>query len=130
MTDYPKSSGITHIKRLLKKSLKDNRIKHIALTLKQAQDIMEEIKIDNKKVEISLRCNSLKASALLLCMSPKELLNRLNNPNPSKLMNDLAEARNKIHYLEKVGDEIIYNMPLKEQERVLDKWIMTKKLYR
>lgn len=125
MTDYPKSSGITHIKRLLKKSLKDNRIKHIALTLEQAQDIMNE----DKKVELNLKCNSVKASALLLCIEPKELLERLNNPKPSKLMNDLAEARNKIHYLEKIGDEIIYALPLKEQEMVLDKWIMAKKLY-
>jgi hypothetical protein len=130
MTDYPKSSGITHIRRLLKKSLKDNRIKHISLTLEQAQDLMDEQKIDNKKLELNLKCNSLKASALLLCIEPKELLERLNNPKPSKLMNDLAEARNKIHYLEKVGDEIIYALPLKEQEQVLDKWIMAKKLYR
>lgn len=129
MTDYPKSSGITHIKRLLKKSLKDNRIKHIALTLEQAQDIMDEIKMDNKQPEWSLKSNSLRAGATVLCIDPKELLERLNCDKPSKLRNDLAEARNKIKSMELMGDRMLSHLEFKYQELYADEWHKTKKLY-
>jgi hypothetical protein len=129
MTDYPKSSGITHIKRLLKKSLKDNRIKHISLTLEQAQDIMNEMKMDNKQPEWSLKSNSLRAGATVLCIEPKELLERLTCDKPSKLRNDLAEARNKIKSMELMGDRMLSNLEFKYQELYADEWHKTKKLY-
>jgi hypothetical protein len=130
VTDYPKSSGISHIKRLLKKSLKDNRIKHIALTLEQAQDIMNELKIDTKQPEWSLKSNSLKAGATILCIDPKELLERLTCDKPSKLRNDLAEARNKLNSMEKFGNYMFNSLSLKEQEIYGDEWVKVKNLYK
>jgi hypothetical protein len=130
MTDYPKSSGVAHIKRLLKKSQKDNRIKHIALTLEQAEDIMSELKIDGRKPEWNIKSNSLKAGAVVLCIDPKELLERLNCDKPSKLRNDLAEARNKLNTIEKFGDYMFKALSLKDQEICGDEWVKIKNLYK
>ena len=128
--DNPKSSGKSYIKRLLNKSLKDNRIKHISLTLSQAKEIMDELKMDEGKPSWSLNSNSLKAGATILCIDPKELIERLESDKPSKLRNSLAEARNKIKSLEEVGDMMFDALSLKEQELIANKWVMIKKLYR
>lgn len=125
-----KGSGLSYIKRMLTKASRHNKIKHIALTLDQAKDIMEEIKIDNKQPELTLKSNSLKASSVLLCIEPKELLERLNSDRPSKLLNDLAEARNKIKSLELLGDKMFSDLEFKNQELYADEWNKTKKLYR
>jgi hypothetical protein len=130
MKDSPKESGKSKLKRWLNKSSKDKRIKHITLAIKQAQEIMEEIKTDGDKPDWSLKSNSLKAGAIVLCIDPKELLERLESDKPSKLRNDIAEARNKIKSLEEIGDMMFDALSLKEQELIANKWVMTKKLYR
>jgi hypothetical protein len=125
-----KGSGVSYLKRILNKALKDKTTKHIALTIEQAQEIMDELKIDDSKPEWSLKSNSLKAGATVLCIDPKELLERLECEKPSKLRNDLAEARNKIKALEEVGDRMYLLLPL-ELQRPFDRdWVITKKLYR
>jgi len=41
------------------------------------------------------KSNSVRGAAVVLAMEVKELMERLNCPTPSKILNDLAEARNK-----------------------------------
>lgn len=125
-----KGSGVSYLKRILTKASKDKTTKHIALTIEQAQEIMDELKTDNEKPDWSLKSNSLKAGAIVLCIDPKELLERLEADKPSKLRNDIAEARNKIKSLEEIGDMMFDALSLKEQELIASKWVMTKKLYR
>lgn len=129
MTDNPKSSGKSHIKRLLKKSVKDKRVKHIALTIKQAQEIMDELKMDNKQPEWSLKSNSLKAGATVLCIDPKDLLERLTCDKPSKLRNDLSEARNKIKSLQDIGNKMFIELSFEQQNKISEEWKQIKNLY-
>ena len=125
-----KGSGLSYLKRILTKASKDKTTKHIALTIEQAQEIMDELKIDEGKPQWSLKSNSLKASAIALCIDPKELVERLESEKPSKLRNELAGARSKIKALEEVGDRMYLLLPLEQQRQFDRDWIITKKLYR
>ena len=91
---------------------------------------MDELKMDEGKPEWSLKSNSLKAGATILCIDPKELIERLEADKPSKLRNDLAEARNKIKALEEVGDKMHLLLPLEHQRKFDRDWVLIKKLYR
>jgi len=130
MTDNPKESGKSKIKRWLNKSAKDKNIKHITLAISQAKEIMDELKMDNTKPEWSLKSNSLKAGATVLCIDPKELLERLTSDKPSKLRNELAEARNKLNAVENFADLMFNSLSFKEQELLGEQWVKIKNLYR
>jgi hypothetical protein len=71
------------------------------------------------------KSNSVRGAAVVLAMDVKELMERLNCPTPSKILNDLAEARNKIKALEDAGDSLINNSLSQESVR---NWVRTKNL--
>lgn len=50
--------------------------------------------------------NSERAAALILGIDVKELCERLNCPSPSKLLNNFAEAKNRLAVLQRVGDRL------------------------
>jgi hypothetical protein len=130
--DYkPKSKGTSYIKFLVTQAKKKPNIKHISIPMKQAEDIVKEIDTMNLGQDRwALTSNSLKAGSLVLCIDPKELRERLVHPKPSKLMEQLCEARNKIKSLESIGDKMFETLHYKEQERFANEWVMTKKLFR
>jgi len=75
--------------------------------MKQAEEIMTQ-SADFKSVQGQFVAtqNSVRAASLMLCIHAKELCERLNAPTPSNLLNDLAEARNRLLVLQRVGDRL------------------------
>ncbi len=73
--------------------------------MKQAEEIITQ-SADFKSVggQFVATQNSVRAASLMLCISAKELCERLNSPTPSNLLNDLAESRNKLVTLQRIGD--------------------------
>jgi pyrroline-5-carboxylate reductase len=103
-----KAKGIALLKQRIGKAIKKPFIKHISLPIKQAQEIMEELnqpRID-KYFEYTTKSNSVNAAAVVLCIKPNDLIERLNAPQPAKLLMDIAEARTKIKMLEEAGDAL------------------------
>ncbi|CAK0764407.1 hypothetical protein CCP3SC1AL1_3500005 [Gammaproteobacteria bacterium] len=103
-----KSHGISLLKRLINKAKKNPLIKHISLPVEQATELMEEVqkpKID-PYIEYTTKSNSVNAASVVLCIKPKELLERLNSPLPSKVLAELAEARTRIKMLEEAGEAL------------------------
>ena len=122
-----KGSVISYLKRMITKSKRDNKTKHIHITTEQAKEIMEELNPTVPKW--NLKSNSLKAGAVILCIEPKELCERLNGEKPSVLMNKLAEARSKIKGLQNFGDVMFSALSFKDQETLAEDWVKIKKLY-
>ena len=100
-----KLNGVQHIKTQLTRQSKNPNAKYISLDLLQAQEIMEEL--NSSKAPRDDRSNSLKASALLLCITPKDLAERLDAPNPKQLMNELSRLKTKVETLKSIGDEMV-----------------------
>jgi hypothetical protein len=71
-----------------------------------------------------LRSNSLKGAAVVLALDPKELMERLNCPLPSKVLNDLAEAKNRIKALEEAGDLLAQSA----NKDAIREWVKAKNL--
>ena len=75
--------------------------------MKQAKEILEQTKgFTPRESGYEPKRNSERAASLILGMDVKELCERLNHPSPSKLLNDLAEARNRLVVLQRVGDRL------------------------
>lgn len=105
MEYLPKSKGISYLRHAV--AHRNKKLNYITIPLKQAQEIVEQAKeFQPTQGEYTLRSNSLKGAAVVLAMDAKELMLRLNSPLPSKLMNELAEAKNKIKALEHAGDTL------------------------
>ena len=122
-----KSKGISLFKRRLNKALKNPFIKHIAVPLEQAKEIMEELqqpRID-PYIGYTTKSNSVNAASVVLCMKPAELIERLNAPLPSKLLSDLAEARTKIKMLEEAGDALARTT---KYDSLIERWNSVKLL--
>lgn len=100
-----KLNGVQHIKTQLTRQAKNPNAKYISLDLLQAQEIMEEL--NSSKAPRDDRSNSLKASAMLLCITPKDLAERLDAPNPKELMNELSRLKTKVETLKSIGDEMV-----------------------
>ena len=62
---------------------------------------------------------------MVLAMDAKELVARLNAPLPAQILNDLAEARNKIKALEMAGDVLAGSSQNKD---AIKEWVKTKNL--
>jgi hypothetical protein len=58
-------------------------------------------------------------------MDVKELIARLNAPLPAQILNDLAEAKNKIKMLEEAGDNLVHS---KLAGSAIKEWVRTKSL--
>jgi len=122
-----KSKGITLLKQKLNKASKNLLIKHISLPVLQAQEIMEELnqpRID-KYFEYTTKSNSVNAAAVVLCIKPNDLIERLNAPQPAKLLMDIAEARTKIKMLEEAGDALAKTS---NYNTIIERWNKAKTL--
>lgn len=101
-----KSHGVTYLRYALAK--RNKKLNYISLPVDKAQEILDASNGFQPSAggEYSARSNSVKGAAVVLAMDVKELITRLNAPLPAQLLNDLAEARNKIKALEKAGDNL------------------------
>ena len=119
-----KSHGITYLRHAF--SHRNKKLNYITLPVDKAQEILDASNgFQPTQGEYTLRSNSLKGAAVVLAMDAKELLERLNCPTPSKILNDLAEARNKIKALEEAGDNLVHKRLTGE---AVKEWVRAKSL--
>ena len=119
-----KSHGISYLRHAV--AHRNKKLNYISLPVDKAQEILDASNgFQPTQGEYTLRSNSLKGAAVVLAMDAKELLQRLNCPTPSKILNDLAEARNKIKMLQEAGDNLVHN---KLSSNVIKEWVRTKSL--
>ena len=124
MAYSPKSHGLTYLRHAV--AHRNKKLNYISLPVEKAQEILDASNgFQPTQGEYTLRSNSLKGAAVVLAMDAKELLERLNCPTPSKILNDLAEARNKIKSLENAGDNLVHS---KLASNVIKEWVRTKAL--
>ena len=124
MAYSPKSHGLTYLRHAV--AHRNKKLNYISIPVDKAQEILDASNgFQPTQGEYTLRSNSLKGAAVVLAMDAKELLERLNAPTPSKILNDLAEARNKIKALEEAGDNLVHG---KLSNDVIKAWVRTKAL--
>lgn len=128
MEYQPKSVGIVYLRHAIIAQRKRPNSKFVTIPMKQAEEIITQ-SADFKSVEgqFIVTQNSIRAASLMLCIPVKELCERLNHPAPSKLLNDLAEARNKINTLYRTGDRLAQLAGDKDFGAMKD-WVNAKKL--
>lgn len=119
-----KSHGLAYLRRAV--AHRNKKLNYISLPVEKAQEILDASNgFQPTQGEYTLRSNSLKGAAVVLAMDAKELIQRLNSPLPSKILNDLAEARNKIKALEDAGDKLVSN---RLTDASIKCWVRTKSL--
>lgn len=124
MAYSPKSHGLTYLRHAV--AHRNKKLNYISIPVDKAQEILDASNgFQPTQGEYTLRSNSLKGAAVVLAMDAKELLERLNAPTPSKILNDLAEARNKIKALQDAGDNLVHG---KLSNDVIKAWVRTKAL--
>lgn len=125
MTQYSiKSHGITYLRHAV--SHRNKKLNYISLPVEKAQEIIAESNgFQPTQNQYNSKSNSVRGAAVVLAMEVKELMERLNCPTPSKILNDLAEARNKIKALEDAGDALVHN---RLTEAAVKNWVRTKSL--
>ena len=101
-----KSHGLSYLRHAV--NHRNKKLNYISIPVDKAQEILDASNGFQPSAggEYSARSNSVKGAAVVLAMDVKELIARLNAPLPAQLLNDLAEARNKIKALEKAGDNL------------------------
>lgn len=120
----PKSHGITYLRHAV--SHRNKKLNYISLPVEKAQEIIAESNgFQPTKNQYNSKSNSVRGAAVVLAMEVKELMERLNCPTPSKILNDLAEAKNKIKALEDAGDALVHN---RLTEAAVKNWVRTKSL--
>jgi len=103
----PKSKGVSYLRHAIIAQKKRPNSKFVTIPMKQAEEIITQ-SADFKSVQGQFVAtqNSVRAASLMLCIPAKELCERLNAPTTSSLLNDLAEARNRLSVLQRVGDRL------------------------
>jgi hypothetical protein len=122
-----KLDGYTYLKSSFTRAKKNPSQRFITIDLIQAEEIIEKTMSKEKYTDLDLRSNSLRAGALTLCISPKELLERLKCPLPSKIMEELANAKTKIKEYEHIGDKMVIALGDKNYG-LTDQWSKARKL--
>lgn len=119
-----KSHGLTYLRHAV--SHRNKKLNYISIPVDKAQEILDASNgFQPTQGEYTLRSNSLKGAAVVLAMDAKELLERLNCKHPAQILNDLAEARNKIKMLQEAGDNLVHS---KLSGSVIKEWVRTKSL--
>jgi hypothetical protein len=122
-----KLDGYTYLKSSFTRAKRNPSQRFITIDLIQAEEILKKAMSKEKYTDLDLRSNSLRAGALTLCISPKELLERLKCPLPSKIMEELANAKTKIKEYEHIGDKMVIALGDKNYG-LTDQWARARKL--
>jgi hypothetical protein len=128
MAYEPKTKGITFLRHAIIAQKKRPNNKFITIPMKQAEEIITQ-SADFKSVDgkFIVTQNSVRAASLTLCVPVQELCEKLNSPSISKLLSDLAEAKNKIHALQRTGDRLAQIAGDSDFNAMKD-WVHAKKL--
>lgn len=120
-----KSHGLSYLRHAV--SHRNKKLNYISIPVDKAQEILDASNgfQPSQVGEYSSRSNSVKGAAVVLAMDVKELIARLNAPLPAQILNDLAEAKNKIKMLEEAGDNLVHG---KLSDAVVKEWVRTKNL--
>jgi hypothetical protein len=119
-----KSHGISYLRHAV--SHRNKKLNYISIPVDKAQEILDASNgFQPTQGEYTLKSNSLKGAAVVLAMDAKELISRLNAPHPAQLLNDLAEAKNKIKMLQDSGDNLVHS---KLAGVAIKDWVRTKSL--
>ena len=124
MESQPKSYGVSYLRHAV--AHRNKKLNYISLPVEKAQEIINEAGgyQPSQANLYTSRSNSVKGAAVVLAMDVKELCERLNAQSPAKLLNDLAEAKNKIKALELAGDAMNDN----PTNYNIKEWVRTKSL--
>lgn len=124
----PKTKGIVFLRHAIIAQKKRPNNKFVTIPMKQAEEIISQ-SADFKSVDgkFVVTQNSVRAASLMLCVPVQELCEKLNSPSVSKLLSDLAEAKNKIHALQRTGDRLAQLAGDKDFNAMKD-WVHSKKL--
>lgn len=126
MAYSPKSHGLSYLRHAV--AHRNKKLNYISLPVEKAQEILDASNgFQPSQGEYTLKSNSLKGAAVVLAMDPKELIARLNAPLPAQLLNDLAEAKNKIKALESAGDGLAVGCANKQ---AIKDWVNAKTFIR
>ena len=126
MAYSPKSHGLSYLRHAV--AHRNKKLNYISLPVEKAQEILDASNgFQPSQGEYTIKSNSLKGAAVVLAMDPKELITRLNAPLPAQLLNDLAEAKNKIKALEQAGDGLAVGCPNKQ---AIKDWVNAKTFIR
>lgn len=108
MANYePKTEGITYLRHAIIAQKKRPVQKFVTIPMSQAEKIISQSEeFVPRKSGYDPRRNSERAAALILGLEPKELVARLEAPDVAKALNDLAEAKSYIKWLEDAGDRL------------------------
>lgn len=101
----PKSEGITYLRYAINAQKKRSQAKFVSIPMNKAEQIIKQAEGFNPSlIGFSPKQNSTKAAALILGLDVKDLIDRLQNPPIAKVLNELAEAKNKLKAYEDAGD--------------------------
>jgi hypothetical protein len=118
-----KSHGLSYLRHAV--NHRNKKLNYISLPVDKAEEILEVAgKFQPNQNQYTSRSNSVKGAAVVLAMDVKELIERLNCPTPSKILNDLAEAKNRLKAMEEAGD-ILARTASKE---AIKEWVRAKSL--
>jgi len=122
--DYsPKSHGVSYLRHAF--SHRNKKLNYISLPVDKAKEILDSAKgFLPSPNNYDTRSNSVRGAALTLCVPVKELIERLSCPLPSKILNDLSEAKCRIKEMSEAGDILARTAP-KEAQR---EWVRAKSL--
>jgi hypothetical protein len=118
-----KSHGLSYLRHAV--NHRNKKLNYISLPVDKAEEILEVAgKFQPNQSEYHSRSNSVKGAAVVLAMDVKELIERLNCPTPSKILNDLAEARNRLKAMSEAGDILARTAP----KEAIKEWVRAKSL--
>jgi hypothetical protein len=118
-----KSHGLSYLRHAV--NHRNKKLNYISLPVDKAEEILEVAgSFQPNQNQYTSRSNSVKGAAVVLAMDLKELIERLNCPTPSKILNDLAEARNRLKAMEQAGD-VLARTATKE---AIKEWVRAKSL--
>lgn len=118
-----KSHGLSYLRHAV--NHRNKKLNYISLPVDKAEEILEVAgKFQPNQNEYTSRSNSVKGAAVVLAMDVKELIERLNCPTPSKILNDLAEARNRLKAMSEAGDILARTAP----KEAIKEWVRAKSL--
>lgn len=122
----PKSHGIAYLRHAVRH--RNKKLNYITIPVEKANEILEACVGFSHPSQFNRQSNSVRGAAVILAMDVAELCERLNAPTPTKLMNDLAEARNKIKAMEVAGDSMVHSEKhISEAE--IKAWAKARNLY-
>lgn len=127
MESQPKSYGISYLRHAV--AHRNKKLNYISLPVEKAQEIINESG-GYQPSQASLytsRSNSVRGAAVVLAMDVKELCERLNGKSTAQLLNDLAEAKNKIKVLYDAGDRLA-QLAGDKDFNAMKNWVHAKKL--